>query len=119
MKLSDIVPFIVIPSLAFYGVVYGVDWAITAIEYYCYIMLALCVFVVYCVAFTDFGDEYLNKAKLRATNHSPLKRKFGYVLMLATSAFLINNDYIMISIMIFITLIVNQYLAYRIINENK
>ena len=119
MKLLDIVPFIIIPSLAFYGVVYGVDWAITVIEYYCYIMIALCVFVVYCVDFTDVGDEYIKKAKLNATNYSSAKRKIGYVLMLATSALLINNDYIIISIMIFITLIVNEYLAYRIINANK
>lgn len=119
MKLTDIVPFIIIPSLAFYGVVYGVDWAITVIEYYCYIMIALCVFVVYCVALTDKGDEYLKKAKLSATNYGLVKRKFGYVLMLATSAMLINNDHIMISIMIFMILIVNEYLAWRIINANR
>jgi len=119
MKLSDIVPFIIIPSLALYGVVYGVDWAITVIEYYCYIMIALCVFVVYCVEFTDVGDEYLKKAKLSATNYRSMKRRFGYVLMLATSALLINNDHIMISSMIFIILIVNEYLAWSIINANK
>ena len=119
MKLSDIVPFIIIPSLAFYGVFYGVDWAITIVEYYCYIMLALCVFVVYCVALTDKGDEYIKKAKLSVTNYGLVKRRFGYVLMLATSALLINNDYIMISSMIFIILIVNEYLAWRIINANK
>ncbi len=119
MKLSDIVPFIIIPSLAFYGVVYGVDWAITVIEYYCYIMIALCFFVVYCVDFTDVGDEYIKKAKLSVTNYGLVKRKFGYVLMLATSAMLINNDHIMISSMIFIILIVNEYLAWRIINANR
>ena len=119
MKLSDIVPFIIIPSLAFYGVVYGVDWAINVIEYYCYIMIAISVFVVYCSDFTDFGDEYIKKAKLSVTNYGLVKRRFGYVLMLATSALLINNDYIMISSMIFIILIVNEYLAWRIINANK
>ena len=119
MKLSDIVPFIIIPSLAFYGVVYGVDWAITVIEYYCYIIIALCVFVVYCVDFTDVGDEYLKQAKLSATNYGSVKRKFGYLLMLAASAMLINNDHIMISIMIFMILIVNEYLAWRIINANR
>ena len=119
MKLSDIVPFIIIPSLAFYGVVYGVDWAITVIEYYCYIMIAISVFVVYCSDFTDFGDEYIKKAKLSVTNYGLVKRRFGYVLMLATSALLINNDHIMISIMIFMILIVNEYLAWRIINAHK
>jgi len=119
MKRYDIVQFIIIPSLAFYGVVYGVDWAITVIEYYCYIMIALCVFVVYCVDFTDVGDEYIKKAKLSVTNYGLVKRRFGYVLMLSTSALLINNDYIMISIMIFIILIVNEYLAWSIINANR
>ena len=119
MKRYAIVPFITISSMAFYGVVYGVDWAITVIEYYCYIMIALCVFVVYCVEFTDVGDEYLKKAKLSATNYRSIKRKFGYVLMLATSALLINNDHIMISIMIFMILIVNEYLAWRIINAHR
>lgn len=119
MKLTDIVPFIIIPSLAFYGVVYEIDLAITVIEYYCYIMISLCIFVVYCVDFTDLGDEYLKKAKLNATNYSSAKRKIGYVLMLATSAFLINNDHIMISIMIFMILIVNEYLAWRIINAHR
>ena len=119
MKLYDIVPFIIIPSLAFYGVVCGVDWAITIVEYYCYIMIAISVFVVYCSDFTDFGDEYIKKAKLSATNYGSVKRKFGYVLMLVTSSMLINNDHIMISSMIFIILIVNEYLAWRIINANR
>lgn len=119
MKLSDIVPFIIIPSLAFYGVVYGVDWAITIVEYYCYIMIAISVFVVYCSDFTDFGDEYIKKAKLSATNYGSVKRKFGYSLVVASACLLISYDHLLLGVLLVVPVFVNEYIADRIINANQ
>lgn len=118
MKLSDIVPYIVIPSLAFYGVVYDSDWAITAIAYYCYFMVFLYFVAIYFIDFTDKGYEYIKKAKL-SDRYGTLKQKFSYVSIIATSALMVNYDHVIIGIIMISVIIVNEYIAWRIINANK
>lgn len=119
MKLSDIVPFIIIPSLAFYGVVYDNKLSINILEIQAFIMLILCLIGFYYVAFTDQSDEFIENYDIKKSSHGTCKQKFGYSLVVASACLLISYDHLLLGVLLVVPVFVNEYIADRIINANQ
>ena len=120
MKLSDIVPFIIIPSLAFYGVVCGVDWAITILEIQAFIMLILCLICFYYTAFADDEThEFMENYNISESGYGTWRQKIGYILIVASACMLISYDHVLLGVFIIVPIFVNEYIFWRIINANK
>ena len=118
MKLDNLLFFITMGIIAFYGSVYNNEWAIAAIEFYCYLMIFICFLAVYFIDFTDKGDEYIKKKKL-SDSYGTLRQRIEYVFTILMAALMINYAHVMIGVMLMIPIFANEYVARRIINTNK
>ena len=120
MKLTDIVPFIIIPSLAFYGTVYDNKLSINILEIQAFIMLILCLIGFYYAAFADDEThEFMENYDISESGYGTWKQKIGYLLIIASACLLISYDHVLLGVFIIVPIFVNEYIADKIINANK
>jgi hypothetical protein len=119
MKITDVIFMGAVPSMSFYGAVYGNELSIIMLVIYVCIMLLICLVAIYYIDHTESGNKYIKNYDISKSNHGTLKQKIGYVLIISSACLLVSYDHVLLGVLLVVPIFVNEYIADRIIDANQ